>query len=323
MPVHRRSEREKLKENRPFADKHKLRETQLSKIANEFRGNRERVYHAAMIVGGALLWYAVFHFVFKHWTDPKLGRLSHLFVTYGLAFAIGAWLASGYYRAWAFGNMVLLGPTQFPELHDMVVEGAREIGLDKAPTTFLYNSNGLFNAFARRIFGGRFIFLTSALVEANNDAQVRFVIGHELGHHAAGHLNPWLNAIKLPAYGVPFLGKAYSRSREYTCDRIGAALSKDLGTSRRALQMLGCGCRRLNDSMNCEAFAAQEDQVPAIFGFLSEISRTHPRLTRRMDNISRHSNRMTIDGSNFVEPEFRIGEAAWRSSESSSVSADR
>jgi Zn-dependent protease with chaperone function len=38
--------------------------------------------------------------------------------------------------------------------------------------------------------GSRYVFLTSALVEATNDAQVRFVVGHEIGHHAAGHLNP-------------------------------------------------------------------------------------------------------------------------------------
>lgn len=46
--------------------------------------------------------------------------------------------------------------------------------------------------------------------------------------------------------------------------------------------MLGCGCRRLNPQMNCDAFMEQERMVPPIFGFLTEISRTHPRLTRRV-----------------------------------------
>jgi Zn-dependent protease with chaperone function len=184
--------------------------------------------------------------------------------------------------------MVLLSPNQFPELHAMVVAGSQELGLSEPPKTFLYNSNGLFNAFARRLMGGRYVFLTSALVEANSDDQVRFVIGHELGHHAAGHLNPWLNFLKLPAHVVPFLMSAYSRSREYSCDSIGSYLAKDFNASRSSLQMLGCGCRRLNGSMNCEAFVAQETMVPPIFGFLTEIFRSHPRLTRRIAAIKNH-----------------------------------
>jgi Zn-dependent protease with chaperone function len=238
-----------------------------------------------MLAAGAILWAILLWFVVKEWDAPKIGHIVRLYVGYGVAFAIFMWLMSAAYRASAFGNMVLVGPNQFPELYRMVVDGSREIGLAEPPATFIYNSNGIFNAFARRLLGGRYVFLTSALVEANNDAQVRFVIGHELGHHAAGHLNPWLNALKIPAHAVPFLGKAYSRSREYTCDSIGAYLSKDAHASRGALQMLGCGCRRLNPQMNCDAFVAQEAMVPPIFGFLTEISRTHPRLTRRVAAI--------------------------------------
>jgi Zn-dependent protease with chaperone function len=84
---------------------------------------------------------------------------------------------------------------------------------------------------------------------------------------------------------VPFLMPAYSRSREYTCDSIGAHLSKDPVASRSALQMLGCGCRRLNQTMSCEAFVAQEAMVPPVAGFVAEIFRSHPRLTRRVAAI--------------------------------------
>lgn len=257
----------------------------MSITINSLRHKSEKRYQILMIVLGLILWALVAYWVSNAWNAPKMGRFVKLYVAYGVAVAVFVWLASAAYRALAFGNMILVGPRQFPELHQMVVDSAREIGLSKPPTTFIYNSNGIFNAFARRLLGGRYVFLTSALVDANNDAQVRFVIGHEIGHHAAGHLNPLLNLLKLPAFGIPFLGKAYSRSREYTCDSIGAYLSKDLHASRTALQMLGCGCRRLNAQMNCEAFMEQENMVPPIFGFLTEISRTHPRLTRRVAAI--------------------------------------
>ncbi|MBN3858444.1 M48 family metallopeptidase [Paraburkholderia sp. Ac-20340] len=279
----------------------------MSNTINSLKNRREKIYHPLMIAAGVLLWIMVISAIGSHWDDPKTGAMIKLYVGYGVAIVIFLWIAALAYRATAFGNMILLGPKQFPELHAMVVEGASEIGLNEPPKTFLYNSHGVFNAFARRLFGGRYVFLTSALVEASSDAQVRFVIGHELGHHAAGHLNPWINTLKLPAKLIPFLGKAYSRSREYTCDNAGAYLSKDFHASRSALQMLGCGCKRLNSAMNCDAFVEQEAMVPPIFGFLTEICRSHPRLTRRVAAIK--STVQNTSGAslanNVFEPGFR------------------
>ena len=249
------------------------------------RTRGEKAYRTLMILFGILLWSLIGIGVGAGLSNPKMAPLVYLYGGYALAIWIFILIAAAAYRATAFGNMILLGPKQFAELHAMVVQGSQDIGLPAPPRTFLYNSNGLFNAFARRLMGGRYVFLTSALVEANSDAQVRFVIGHELGHHAAGHLNPWMNTLKLPAHAVPFLGPAYSRSREYTCDNVGAYLSKDFAASRTSLQMLGCGCRRLNQAMSCEAFMEQEAMVPPLFGFLTEIFRSHPRLTRRVAAI--------------------------------------
>ena len=116
---------------------------------------------------------------------------------------------------------------------------------------------------------------------------MRFVIGHELGHHAAGHLNPWLNLIKFRAHFAPLLSQADSRARESTCDAVGFHLSPDVKAAQSALAMLGCGCRRMNGALNCEAFAAQEAEVPRFFGWLTEIFRSHPRLTKRVRAMPR------------------------------------
>ncbi|MGA7711063.1 MAG: M48 family metallopeptidase [Rhizomicrobium sp.] len=243
-------------------------------IAEELRTDAEKRYGNLMIVFGVLIWLVAIVI--------SMGMV----ILYGLLFALFHLISIAIYRATAFGNMILLGPRQFPELHSIVEAAARDLGMSETPKAFLYNSNGLFNAFARRMFGGQYLFLTSALVDAENDEQVRFVIGHELGHHAAGHLDPWMNLIRLPGNLVPFRGLAYSRAREYTCDRIGAHISKDLAASLSSLQMLGCGCRRLNQTMDSDAFVAQEAMVPPFFGVISEICRTHPRLTRRLAAIA-------------------------------------
>lgn len=260
----------------------------MSNIADRLRSSPEKTYGVATLVVGALLWPLVVLGVLAALgsTASGVAALVGVYLFYGLLIWFGYFIAGLVYRANAFGNMILLGPKQFPELYEMVVSGSQALGFKDPPKTFLYNANGLFNAFARRVLGGRYVFLTSALVEADSDEQVRFVIGHELGHHAAGHLNGWLNVLRGPAHLVPFLMAAYSRSREYTCDSIGAHLSKDLVASRSSLQMLGCGCRRLNETMSCEAFMAQEAMVPPVFGFLNEICRSHPRLTRRVAAIN-------------------------------------
>lgn len=259
----------------------------MSTLVNDLRTGEEKLYGKLMTLFGAVLWLLLLWWAWVALTSPiaQLKTVTILYIFYGVLIAAFYLIASAVYRANAFGNMVLIGPRQFPELHAMIMDGARKLEMNDVPRVFLFNSHGVVNAHARRLLGGRYVFLTSALVDIENDEEVRFVIGHELGHHAAGHLNPWLHFIRLPAYAVPFLKPAYSRAREYICDRLGAHISNDLGTSRSALRMLGCGCRRLGGTMDNEAFLAQEAMVPPLFGFLTEIFRGHPRLTRRVAAI--------------------------------------
>lgn len=258
-------------------------------LADQLRIGNEKVYGAVTLLAGAALWLLIVWALRAGLTSTNQNTryTTIAYLGYAIAIILFVFVSRVLYRASAFGNMVLLGPHQFPELYAMVVAGANDLGMSEPPKTFLYNSNGLFNAFARRLFRGQYVFLTSALVEATNNEQVRFVIGHELGHHAAGHLNPWKGVLRLPCHFVPFLYPAYSRAREYTCDRIGAHLSKNVEASTTSLQMLGCGCRRLNGAMNQAAFLEQEALVPPISGFFNEIIRSHPRLTRRVTAIRR------------------------------------
>lgn len=254
----------------------------MSKIVRTERTAKEKAYGAVTLALGPPLWALIVFGLLNGLDHPRTASLTAVYIAYGIIIAIVYWVSSAAYRASAYGNMILLGPQQLPGLHAMVVEGAAELGLNPPPKAFLYNSNGLLNAYARRLLGGRYVFLTSALVEVESDEQIRFVIGHELGHHAAGHLSTWRNFLRLPAYLIPFLRPAYSRAREYTSDRIGARLAKDRAVPQSALMMLGCGCGRVNRSLSCEAFMAQERMVPPIFGWLTEIVRSHPRLTRRL-----------------------------------------
>jgi Zn-dependent protease with chaperone function len=252
---------------------------------NAVRHPKEKIYGPATLIAGAALWVGLLSLVFlEH--QPLLAVL--VIAIYALVIWAVSAAARALTRAYMFGHFVMVGPDQFPHIHAMVEDGATKLGLDEAPATFIYNSSGVMNAFALRLIGKRrYVWLTSALIDADSEEQLRFVIGHELGHHVAGHLEQGPHLLRWPALVVPFLGPAYSRSRELTCDRVGAFLVRDLNVSRTALQMLACGSAKLNGKMNGPAFAAQDKLVPPIAGFLLQVVSGYPRLTQRVHEVAR------------------------------------
>ncbi len=255
-----------------------------SAIIDQLRHPKEVAYGSIMSIVGGIIWglFGLFMLALL-FNEPSA---FFIYIVYALGFALAIFISAAFFRAYIYGHYVLIGPSQFPTLNQMIEDGAVQLGLSPAPRAFVYNSNGIMNAFARKLLGRRYVFLTSAIIQAETDAQVKFVVGHELGHHAAGHLDWSKNLIKLPGHAVPFLGPAYSRGRELTCDRVGAHISGDFNASRSALQMLACGCARLNSAMNCEAFEAQEQQVPALTGWLLLIFAHYPRTTQRVLAVS-------------------------------------
>jgi Zn-dependent protease with chaperone function len=258
---------------------------------NSLRHGKEKFYGFIMMVVGCAVWVIALFLIVNSIVNGYIAQIAPI-ILYVILLWIVSYIAPALLRAYMFGHYVLIGPNQFPDLHRMVVEGAAAVRLDTPPMAFVYNSHGVMNAMALRLIGrSRYIWLTSALIDADNDEQVRFVIGHELGHHAAGHLDTLPSLLKLPGHFIPLLGAAYSRGRELTCDRIGLAVSGNLDASRTALQMLACGSAKLNATMNAQAFQAQEKMVPHLAGWLLHILSHYPRLTRRTEALAEWAER--------------------------------
>jgi Zn-dependent protease with chaperone function len=245
-----------------------------------YRTVKEKTYHLMLCIFGGMMWLGLASFFIAADSQTMAAFAPLLF--YVFLFLIFILFSALAFRARAMGNMILVSEKQLPELFEIVLTGAQKIGLKTPPETFLYNSNGLLNAFARGIFGKKYLLLTSAIVEIHDQKQLQFIIGHELGHHAAGHLDGFLNLLKFPAKIIPFLNSAYSRECEFTCDRIGYHLSRDIESASSAIQMLACGCKKMNGKIDAESFEFQEQLVPPFFGFLTEVFKSHPRLTRRV-----------------------------------------
>ena len=250
------------------------------------RHGKERLYGTLVLIFGATIWLAALAAIALAFKRGKSAEFA-VFLIELVVIMLVLLLVKLFYRAWLFGHAVLIGPQQLPRLHDSLQRGAEKLGMKHVPQAFLYNSNGLMNAFAMRVLSRRMVLLTSALIDVENDAQIDFIVGHELGHHFAGHLTFWKTVLKYPGYFIPFLGTAYHRSRELTADRIGAFCVGNVETARSALHMLACGSARLNAAMNADAFAAQETQVPAVTGFLLHVFSGYPRLTRRVREVER------------------------------------
>jgi Zn-dependent protease with chaperone function len=259
---------------------------------SNIRHPKEKFYGSLMLVIGGVIWAIVAVAVVFTALNNIMALLAVLLYVAILWFA--SYVTRALLRAHMIGHYVMVSTQQFPHLHQMIEDGARRLGMKEAPQAFVYNSSGIMNAMALRLVGRtRYIWLTSQLIDADNDEQVKFVIGHELGHHAAGHLDTLTVLLHLPAYIVPFLAQAYSRGRELTCDRVGLVVCRNLQASRTALQMLACGSARLNAQMNSAAFQAQEQMVPSIAGFILHIFSLYPRLTRRVEALGEWAQSVT------------------------------
>ena len=88
-------------------------------------------------------------------------------------------------------NAVRVSETQLPELFFIVQNSCRSLGME-CPDVYVMQQN-VWNSFAARIFSRRLVVLFSGAVDSillkGNLEELTWLVGHELGHHWAGHLN--------------------------------------------------------------------------------------------------------------------------------------
>jgi Zn-dependent protease with chaperone function len=198
---------------------------------------------------------------------------------YALFAAFVVFIVHSLFLANIRGNGLRVGPQQLPDLYARCTQAAQRLGLAEVPEIFVLQSGGLLNAFATKLFSRKFVILMSDLVDGcESEKQLDFVVGHEMGHLAAGHL-AWASFLA-PYRLMPWFGPAYSRACEYTCDRAGHAVTGDLQQSQRALLLLAGG-RRSASQGNLGAFMAQSRETGGFFMAVHELVSTHPFLCKR------------------------------------------
>jgi Zn-dependent protease with chaperone function/type II secretory pathway pseudopilin PulG len=201
-------------------------------------------------------------------------------IFYGVIGAAFALMAHALFLANVKGNGVRVSERQFPDLDARCRRAAQSLGLAEAPDVYLMQAGGALNAFATKLLSRKFMIIYSDLAdECEDPRQLDFVIGHEMGHLAAGHLK-W-NAFLWPFMLLPWLGAAYMRAREYTSDRCGFAFVGDVEPSMRGLVVLAAGGKHATRA-DLNAFMEQRLETGRFFPAVLELVSTHPFLCKRV-----------------------------------------
>ena len=192
------------------------------------------------------------------------------------------WIVRAIMYAQLRASSVQMSPTQFPEGYRMVVEAAQEFGLRRVPDAYVVLGNGQVNAFASGHGFRRFVAVYSDLFEIGGKARdpeaLRFIIGHEVGHLAAGHVSYIRLVFSQLVSHVPLLGQALSRAQEYTADNHGYAHAPD-GVPG-AMGVLSGG-KYLGAEVNTHALADRATREKGFWLHMSNWLSTHPINTCR------------------------------------------
>lgn len=164
---------------------------------------------------------------------------------------------------------VLVGPKQLPELHSMLLESCRLLGVDPVPDLYIRQSSSP-NAYTLAVQGRRpFVVITSALLDLLDPIETQAVIAHELGHLKCEHslFITMANLILTPLASVLPIGNAalqtsllqWQRAAELTCDRAALLVTQDVRAVQGVIMKLCGGGRTYAQRMDVDAFVRQAE----------------------------------------------------------------
>jgi Zn-dependent protease with chaperone function len=197
----------------------------------------------------------------------------------------------------------------FPELYRAVQEGCEILDVPKRPAVYI--QPGGLNAFTAGV-QQPILVLNAGLIDSMTEEELRFVVGHELGHIKSGHVLYYQIAMLLPVLaevvGVATLGIGtllsfplevalirWQRMSELTADRAGLLACQDVNAATTAMIKLAGLPQRFFDKVNTEDFLAQarefesfdSDKLDWVAKILSGMGQSHPWTVMRASELLR------------------------------------
>ena len=163
------------------------------------------------------------------------------------------------------GTSVRLSRFMAPDVHEMADECIEKLAM-KIPHELYVYSSPQYNAACFKPEGGKlFVMFSSSLLEKFNGSELKFVIGHEFGHHVYNHheipIGYLLRGNQRPDPRLALDLFAWSRNAEVSADRAGAFCAGDMNGIARSLFKLASGLGDKIIRFDLDEFLKQVDEM--------------------------------------------------------------
>lgn len=211
---------------------------------------------------------------------------------------------------------VRLSPVMAPALTQIATECMARLGVNLPVELYAYSSPHFNAACVKPEEGRLYLMFSSSLLDHFDEEELRFVVGHELGHFVYQHHDiPVGYLLKGQQPVSPDLAlklTSWSRYAEVSADRAGALCTQNLNAVARALFKLASGVTSTVVRFNLQEFLRQVDDMQVVDGMPGAGSTaedwfmTHPFSPLRVKALQlfHHSAHMQADGMDIMTLEL-------------------
>lgn len=246
----------------------------------------EYLKRLAIPVAIIVLLLALFAYLLTTYGAGYLGaRLmaSSIFVLAMLAGAVVMFVLLRVYMRLRFFSRVVsfsvkASERNLPELYEIAKAAGARLGVEP-PGVYVVQDPEI-NAYVLGL-RKKIIVINTGLIDATDDVELTFIVGHELSHVKYG----WAIPLRILGKTIPVPLLFSSKRREYTCDRGGLIACRNLDKSVLALAKLALG-KSLASKIDISQFyrdkrEVEEDRISR----LSEALASHPPIRDRVFHL--------------------------------------
>jgi tellurite resistance protein len=189
-------------------------------------------------------------------------------------------------RRQLLSTSVQLSKSMASSVHKIAEDCIEALGVEIPTELYVYNSPQFNAACVKPEEGRLFIMFSSSLLEGFNQEELRFVMGHELGHYVYQHhdipIGHLMNRQARPSPNLALTLTSWSRYAEFSADRAGAHCTQNFETVASALFKLSSGLTGSLIQFNAKDFLKQveemqlEDNEPGVRSKSQDWFMTHP-----------------------------------------------
>lgn len=161
-----------------------------------------------------------------------------------------------------------------PNLHNIINQCLKILEIDsKKVFSFVYNSSEMNAKCCSGLSDDVIIAISSSIVKSFSNEELKFIIGHELGHYLFSH------SIKKSSNNLESLTQ--NRAKEITADRVGLLCCQSIDSAISAIIKILSGLNNNHINFDINSFLSEFKEIDTSNIPMEEIYSTHPPLPIR------------------------------------------